>query len=126
LAYVLAVALPILGGAWLAALLVMPASLGRLLMGGNWDSARHILPLLGAASCVAGIVFAANSALRALANGRRTLRARLLSFVVKSVSGVAGGAVAGASGAAAGMLISDSASAWIWWRQLSHALEETS
>lgn len=117
-----AVVLPCAGALWVVALVLTPRWLGRSLLGDTWTGAHEVLPYMGAASCLAGILFAANSGLRALGDAKRALRSRLTSLPVKLAGGVGGGVAGGAVGAAVGIMISDLITAGIWWHQLRRSL----
>ena len=122
----LAVLLPLSALPWVLALMVMPDSIGREFLGETWAGGRRVVLPLGLATAVTGVLFAANSGLRALGNARRGLRARLLMLPFTLVGGLGGALVAGAGGSAIGLLGANSIGGGIWWVQFSKAAAETS
>lgn len=115
------VGLALLTAAWLAVGLVLPQSLGRATFGATWPAARALL-LPAAVGLLGGSLAAGGMAgLRALADARRSLRARLLGLPLLVVAPVAGSA-AGAGGFAWGLAAGTWVGAAIWRRQFSVAL----
>ncbi len=99
----LAGALAVMVGAWAALTLVAPASVGRRLFGDSWHGVRSVLPLLGVAAISGAVAAAPVAGLRALAQSRRLLRARLV-IAPAMVTATMGGAVLwGRDGAAGGL-----------------------
>lgn len=120
----LAVALPALALAWVAVLVLLPDRFGQAVLGQSWTGARDVLPVLGLALAVNGVLVAADSGLRALGNARRGLRARLFMLPLTAAGGLIGAVVAGAHGAATGLLIADVLGGGIWWYQFNGAVRE--
>lgn len=110
--------------AWGGLVALIPTSLGRELLGVNWDPARSVLIPLTFMLAAAGASVGALSALRALAAARRSLRASVLASVAALIGAVAGAALGGAPGSAWGSAAAAVAGSIAWWWQLSAALGE--
>lgn len=98
-----------------AAVLLLPDTIGEQLLGESWASARsQLLPVAaGFAGYMASI--GARTALRALGAAAESLRAKLVTSLLSLVIIVAGAAMAGASGAAAGIAFSGWLQAAVNW-----------
>lgn len=120
----LAVFLPVVALPWVVALVVTPDRIGQAVLGPTWAGASRVVLPLGLATAVTGVLFAASSGLRALANARRALRARLLMLPLTLVGGLGGALFAGAGGSAVGLLGANSIGGAIWWVQFSRAAAE--
>ena len=107
-----------------AAALLLPAELGRAMLGANWDSARAVVLPMALVLAGTGVVNGAQTGLRALAAANRSLRARLVSAVLAPIAGVSGALLGGAPLAAWGLAVVGMISAMIWWWQFSLGLRE--
>jgi len=112
--------------AWGGLLLLVPTRLGLDIMGTSWVAARpFILPLtlvLGGA----GLTIGAWMSLRGLAAAARSLKATTATSLLTAGAGVAGAALAGASGYAWGQASTTWVGAGIWWQQADAGLLEYS
>jgi O-antigen/teichoic acid export membrane protein len=100
---------------WGTVMLLLPESVGELLLGPNWTAARAILPPLLVSLTATVAVIGAGMGLRALAAARLILRAGLLAAGVGLVVPLTGAALGGVTGAAIGLACSAIASTTIWW-----------
>jgi O-antigen/teichoic acid export membrane protein len=111
--------------AWgIVLLLVMPDSVGELLLGDVWVEAQPlILPAAIGVAC-AGLMNGAASGLRALGASRRSLRSQLVYSAGYVIGGVTGAVLGGAVGSAWGTATAVLFGAAVWWAQLRIALRE--
>jgi hypothetical protein len=110
--------------AWGSAMLALPDSVGRTMLGTNWSTGRAVLPQAVLAVTGLSITIGAGVGLRALVSISRSLRARLLSSIALLACGV-GGAMGGATaGAAWGVAIGNWIGVVIWWWHFTAALRE--
>lgn len=100
-----------------------PDGLGRALLGDTWRSAHSVLLPLGLTIAGNGAITGANAGLRALANARVGLRARLLSAPITAGAALAGAALDGLRGAAWGLAAGVWIGAAIWWFGFRAGLE---
>jgi O-antigen/teichoic acid export membrane protein len=112
--------------AWGAALLLLPDSLGRELLGATWVNAREVVFPISLAVAGSGLLVGAGIGLRALLETKRAFRSRLVVSVLTVVNGLTGAAIAGASGAAWGFAAAQWIGAILWWHQLRGAMIEHS
>lgn len=109
---------------WAAVVLLIPSQLGVSAIGTVWYTARPLVVPLALCLVALGVVMSAVISLRALAAARRSMRARLLVSPVVLCSGLIGAALAGAPGAAWGLVIGNSFAAVVFWYHLVHAIPE--
>ncbi|MGH3949244.1 MAG: hypothetical protein ACRDSE_08985 [Pseudonocardiaceae bacterium] len=122
----------ILGGAqaatalaWgLTLLLLVPESLGLLVLGSVWEPASALILPVTLSVAGAGIVAGAAAGLRALGAARRSLRAQLFASAAYLTGGLAGATVAGAAGTSWGSAVAMWFGAAVWWSQLRAGLRE--
>ena len=105
----------------LALLLVMPASVGRLLLNEVWAPASHLILPVSLSVTAAGVVAGATAGLRALGAARRSLRAQLVASAGYLGFGLAGAALGGAVGMSWGSTTAMWLGAGLWWWQLRAA-----
>jgi hypothetical protein len=110
--------------AWGAVLLIVPESLGRALLGVNWDSARALAIPLAAVAATAGFAYGAMAGLRSLAAAKRSLRTRWVDAVAIVVLVLGGASLWGAVGAAWGFAAAGCLRIPHAWWQFSRALGE--
>lgn len=103
-------------------LLLLPASVGRALLGPSWPAARAILVPMTLAVAGLGAAMGAMSGLRALAAARRSLRARIVTSTMTVTGGLAGAAAAAAMGAASGRALAMWLATGLWWWHFMKAL----
>lgn len=90
---------------WLVVLLLLPDALGQQLLGDSWDTARQVLPAVGAMMVLIAGVTGATLALKALSIGGRLLTATLVQAPLILVLGCTGAYLDGARGAALGLAV---------------------
>nr|MDQ6928833.1 hypothetical protein [Actinomycetota bacterium] len=121
----LAVGLPAIGVAFVLILLAIPDNIGIRVMGPTWNGARSLVLPLGLATAATGVLDAANSGLRALADARRGLHARLLMLPFTLVGGLGGALTGDAHTAAIGLLAANIIGGTIWWLEFERGLHAT-
>jgi O-antigen/teichoic acid export membrane protein len=109
---------------WGGALLILPSGTGVALLGSSWEPARRVLIPMTLLMASGGVIGGATAGLRALADAKRSLRARLFTSVVRVAGGVAGAVFGGAITAAWGLAISGCAGAFVYWVHLVRGLRE--
>jgi O-antigen/teichoic acid export membrane protein len=109
----LAIALPSL--LWGAVVLAIPDDVGRALLGASWEPAQAVLLPLTLALAASGTLTGPTVGLRALADARRSLRARLITGVTSFGGGLVGTVIGGAPGAATGLAAGLWTGAVVWW-----------
>ena len=88
--------------AWGVVILLVPRSIGELVLRTNWDAAHGLLPPLVIALIGYALSFGAWTGLRSLAAARRSLHARCIDGSLTFSLGVAGAYLGGATGVAWG------------------------
>lgn len=111
---------------WGAALLLLPESVGRALLGASWPAARPLLLPLALATVAVGASTGAIVGLRVLASAARSLRVRLIVTPTTFGLAVAGVVLGGARGAAIGIAVGASIAAFAWWHSFRLAAAEES
>lgn len=118
------VALAVLPGFWLLALLLLPTSAGEALLGETWAPASEVLPAYALFMAATGATLGASVGLRVLERSRAALVVRLQVLPLSLVGAVAGAAVAGAVGVAVAMACATGVGAVLWWRALNRAVRQ--
>ncbi|MBC3193499.1 hypothetical protein H7X46_20775 [Pseudonocardia sp. C8] len=113
-----------IGALWCVLAVLLPSSAGRLLMGSTWELTGSTRLLLGISLVAEGVVYGAMTAMGALRRPGRMVRARLVAAPVLLVLALAGGALAGAEGAAAGLLSGHALCAALAWAQVPGAARQ--
>jgi O-antigen/teichoic acid export membrane protein len=110
--------------AWGLVVILIPGSLGDLLLRGAWPPAHAlILPIL--LGSLAGMISLGPSiGVRPLGAAARSLRATATTSGLTLILGIGGAAVAGASGAAWGLCVVAVAGVFVWWYQFTRAQRE--
>ena len=90
---------------WSAVCRVIPVRLGTALLGTNWSGARALLLPTAIGVAAFGVAQAARSGLRALADARRSLRARAIGSPGFVIFGSAGAVIGQGEGAAWGLAL---------------------
>jgi O-antigen/teichoic acid export membrane protein len=103
---------------WGALIVLVPDTLGRLLLGDGWSDASSTRAVLAFSLAAEGMLVGAAIALRASGSQARLARARLLAGPVTIISSLALAVPFGAPGAAAGFVIGDSTVSLGAWRAL--------
>lgn len=126
LATVMSLGLSMVGVAWGFVALVLPADLGRLILGDTWDPAREVLLPVIAAQL--GLLAASGAAmgLRTLAAARRSLRANLIVSTLVVILGIGGAVWRATPGAAWGLAIAALIGTLVWWKAFRDELAVTS
>jgi O-antigen/teichoic acid export membrane protein len=110
--------------AWGAIVLLLPANVGKAVLGSNWDAAQDLVPPLLLALIGYAFSFGAWTGLRSLAAARRSLRARTIDGLLTVLLGLSGAYLAGATGVAWGYAITGCVRSLNAWWQFSAALRE--
>ena len=118
----LAVGMSALTFAWAGAVALVPASLGRALLGANWASGRAVLWPVAALTAASATILSSIVGLRALGVARQTIRVRIWIGPVVFVSGIVGAELGGALGTATALAISSWLSAGLSWFVLRRSL----
>jgi hypothetical protein len=100
---------------WAALVLWLPSSVGRELVGPVWTSARPVVLPLGLGLAAIGILTGAGVGLRALADSRRSLRARMVVSPIIMISVLVGALARGAVGGAWGLAVGQGIAAVVFW-----------
>lgn len=114
----------ILAVAWSATALLLPARVGTALFGLTWINAHPLLVFLAIGQVGIGLRVGPMAGLRALGNGRRTLRARSYVTVLMWVSTISAAALDGARGVAIATAFANPVQAGIWWWQFRKAIRD--
>lgn len=125
LATVMSIGLGLAGLAWGVIALLLPADVGRLILGAAWDPAREVLlpVIVGQLGMLAST--GATMGLRTLAAARRSLHANLVISALVVALGIGGAAVAGTLGAAWGLAVASLIGTIIWWKAFRDELAST-
>lgn len=118
------VALAVLPGLWLLALLVLPTSAGESLLGETWGPASEVFPAYALFMAATGATLGASVGLRVLERSRAALVVRLQVLPLSLVGAIAGAAVAGAVGVAVAMAAATGVGAVLWWRAFRRAVRQ--
>lgn len=118
----LGIALPTL--LWGSLLLLLPTGIGEAILGRAWERALSVLIPLTLAQAAAGAQTGATVGLRALADARRSLRARLGTAIFALGAGVLGAWAWGAVGAASGLALGLGIGAVFFWFALIAAVRD--
>ena len=100
---------------WIGLLLALPSSLGRELFGPIWSSARPVVLPLGLGIAAIGVLTGAGVGLRALADAKRSLRARIVVSPVIMLTVLIGALTKGPAGGAWGLAIGQGVAAAVFW-----------
>jgi O-antigen/teichoic acid export membrane protein len=114
-----------LAGSYAFVVSLLPDRLGEQLLGATWAATSVVVPLFALVVVARAPTLAAMVGLRALADGRRTLRARLLTSPLLLAGGIGGASVSGAAGAAIGLAVAQALGVLIWGRQFATAVKST-
>jgi len=109
-------ALGAVAAGWGLMLLLIPDHLGEKLLGSSWQSARDLIPILGAYYVMTALMLGATVGLRALGAARTALKLRLLVAPIGLGLGLLGAILRGPRGAALGLLIGNVVAVPLWWR----------
>lgn len=108
------------------AVLALPSSIGRALLGATWSAARPALVPVAATMSAAGAIIGSSAVLQALGEVNRSLRARLTLAPANLVLGMIGAITYGAVGTAIGMACGQWIGAIAYRVQLHKALASAS
>ncbi|MFI6825612.1 MULTISPECIES: hypothetical protein [unclassified Kribbella] len=109
--------------AWGAVFLLLPAVVGRELLGpGVWTQAHAVLIPVILLQAFGASNAGAFAILRALAAATRGLRVRLISSVILITFGVGGAVLADAKGAAWGLATASFCTLLLWWNEAHRAI----
>jgi O-antigen/teichoic acid export membrane protein len=107
---------------WGAAFEVLPARLGRSILGPSWGGAHALALPLTIMVATTGAQLAAVIGLRAMAAARQSLTARLIEAGLTLTGGLTGAIAGGAVGAAWGMAAAYLFEVGVWWWQFLKTL----
>ncbi len=108
---------------WVVPLAVLPDSIGGKLMGASWAGAKDVLPLLGLQMLLIAVATGPALALKALGQASTLLRVSLVQAPILLVASVAGGALWGGPGAAAGLVVAHAVGTVLVWRSVRAAVK---
>ena len=100
---------------WGGLVLLLPSPLRREVIGPIWTSARPLILPLALGFAAIGVLMGAGVGLRALADARRSLRARMIASPVIMISVLLGALTRGATGGAWGLAIGQTLAAAVFW-----------
>jgi hypothetical protein len=100
---------------WVGLVLSLPSSLGHEVFGSVWSSARPVVLPLALGFAAIGILTGAEVGLRALADAKRSFRARMIVSPVIMISVLVGALSGGAVGGAWGLAIGQCIAAAVFW-----------
>lgn len=103
---------------------LLPASLGRQLLGATWESAAELLVPITLMMAFFGVWASAWTGIRAMAAARRGLQAQIIGASAFLAGGLLGAVFDGAAGAAWGSALGNMVAASFWWWQFLRALGE--
>ena len=121
---VLAVTLALVATAWGVMIVLIPPSVGTLILGSNWAVAGRVVVPLALSLAGEGICYAARVPLRALGAARHSFRANAVQSVLVLGTGLVGVTLAGATGAAWGYAVGNWTGATAWWLSVRSAFRE--
>lgn len=106
-----------IGVAWGAIVLVIPGSIGNLLMGETWDATTGSRVLLGVGLVAEGVIYGATTMMGALRQPERMVRAQLVATPIMLLLAFGLAVPYGAAGAAAGIAVGHTLCAVVAWAQ---------
>jgi len=109
----------------LGVILLFPDLLGPTLLGDSWPGASTVIVPIALAMAARSAAFGARMGLAAIGAGRVLLRWTVVEAVVTVGAGIIGVLVAGAPGAAWGMVVGGATVIVPWWRALQAASSPT-
>jgi O-antigen/teichoic acid export membrane protein len=110
--------------AWGLVLVMLPAELGRELLGPTWLNAREVVVPISLSMAGSGVLVGAGIGLRALMETKRAFRARIAVSLLTIANGLIGAGLGGAEGAAWGFAVAYAVGSVLWWSQLRAAVTE--
>lgn len=116
--------LGVVGALWGLAAIVIPDHWGRALFGPTWLLAHPLLPWFAITQAANGIRVGPTAGLRALAQAKRTLRARTTSTILVLLTSVTGAVVDGAHGVAVALAVTTPVMTLIWAYHFNRAMGE--
>lgn len=119
----LSLALAGVSALWTVALLVTPASLGRLALGSAWHAGQPVAVAAGVGFVAVGLSAGPMIALLAFERKRPTLIGTAVVAVTSNVGILIGGARSGAVGASVGQTLGVIAALPVWWAAFSAMLK---
>jgi O-antigen/teichoic acid export membrane protein len=108
--------------AWGLALFAIPGDVGSRILGSSWEGAHAVLVAVTLAMAFSAVSLGASTGLRAMADAKRSLRARFAASAAYLALGI-GGAAVGASAAAWGLAAGSVCTAGAFWLMLRASVE---
>jgi O-antigen/teichoic acid export membrane protein len=108
-------ALGLAAAAYCGVLLVLPAGVGRNILGDNWSNAREVLPILSVGYVALALAFPLAASLKARELVRRILLIRLSSSTTEAAALIGGGLIAAGGGAAVGISATQTLTFFLFW-----------
>lgn len=99
---------------WGGALLALPDTVGKALVGSQWSDTRPLVPYLTVVMAASGATLAAASGIRSLGGVTRSFRTRLIAAPLGGLAAVMGAQVDGARGAALGLAVGAISGTALW------------
>ncbi len=109
---------------YFAAVLLLPATWGRFILGASWAGSSPLLLWVGLSMLGTALAVAPAQGLRILAAGRRILLARAVDAPITIALSITGAFLGGVSGAAMGLGAAKLLAAGIWWLQFLRACRD--
>ncbi len=100
---------------WAGLVLLLPSSFGQAVFGSVWTGARPVVFPLALGFAALGVIMGAAVGLRALADAKRSFRARMTVSPVIMTSVLIGALTRGAVGGAWGLAVGQSIAAVVFW-----------
>lgn len=112
----------LVSGAWGAVALLLPDSIGTALFGQTWALAEPLILFVVLDRVFHALGFGALLGLRAIGDARRSLRAQVISALLRLSFSLTGAVLGGARGALIAIAIASPLQALVWWHQFSAGL----
>jgi O-antigen/teichoic acid export membrane protein len=109
---------------WGIVVLLLPAQLGTLLLRTAWDPAHSLAVPILIGSVGVALSYGGGIGVRTLAAAGRSLRATIVTSTLTVTLGIAGAAIAGATGSAWALSVVAIVGAVIWWYEYRGALRD--
>jgi hypothetical protein len=115
-----------IAAAYFTAVLFLPPTWGRIVLGASWAGSSPLLLWIGLSMLGTALAVAPFQGLRILGSGRRILIARSVDAPITIALSVSGALLGGVSGAAMGLGAAKLLAAGIWWLQFLRSCRDGS